>query len=156
MTKKSNRQSQNSPRNLRLKQQNGVKSILNFLLDCWFCEICDGVSEARMIQWMSLVVVSWKFCRGKKWQERFLCFNCEWSCFCDIASFLRISTQKVYKLMYGDTVTFFSHLIASSRILLPNWVAHFCPSMLHQKKKNYYSYIHIWLQCTFCNISCNR
>jgi hypothetical protein len=50
MSNDQEKQKQNSPGNLRQKQQNEVKSILNFLLDCWFCEICEGVSVESMIQ----------------------------------------------------------------------------------------------------------
>ena len=139
MNKKRNRESQNSPGNLRQTQQNGAKSILNFLLDCWFCEICEGVSEDSVIQWMSLVVVSWKLCRGEKGQKRILCFNCKRSCFFDIAPFLRISTKKkeTYKLMYGDTGTFFSHLIAFSRTLLPNCELQISVLPCYTRKKNH-------------------
>jgi hypothetical protein len=66
VTRQINRDSQNSHGNLRQKQQNGVKSILNFLHDCCFGEIWEGVPEESMIQCMSCKEWCHENCDGVK------------------------------------------------------------------------------------------
>jgi hypothetical protein len=61
-TEKRKRVSQNRPGNWRQKQENEV----NFLHYCWFCAVCEEVSEESTIQCMSCKKWCHESCAGVK------------------------------------------------------------------------------------------